>query len=342
MDAEEAVAGLVAAGVSLTAALRSVGYAVLMQRIGHKELASLMTDEESYRLLTEGFSKAGIDPLEIQLPFGPQDYLEEVVRSGYHPRARESARRLLDADPIVATGVGRPVRLHDYDPAWPEAYRREARVARHALGGLATAIAHIGSTSVPGLAAKPVVDVLVGLPAFADADSAIAVLCDGGYEYVREAQLGLAGHASVKRGSPSTHRIHLVEHGGELWHRYLAFRDSLREDTQLAAEYERLKRQLAATHQGDRAAYTAGKTPFVERIIAEHDFLAAHDPQAEEEYRWGPRASWCFGSSPSRRTPPTSGTHHVRAGRGPARGCSAGRARSHRLAHPAGRSTRGR
>jgi GrpB-like predicted nucleotidyltransferase (UPF0157 family) len=269
MNAEDAVGHLEATGVSRTAALRTVGYAALMQHLGREKLASLMNDEDSFRLLIEGFKKAGVDPLQVRFPEGASEPLEEVVRTGYHAPAREAARRLLDAGSIADTSGGRPVRIQDYDPAWPGAYWREASIVRTALTGLAVAIEHIGSTSVPGLAAKPVIDILVGIRAFAQADAAIARLCDRGYLYVREAQLGLPAHASVKRGSPTTHRVHLVEHEGVLWNRYFAFREALRADAALAEEYEHLKRELAATYRADRAGYTAGKTAFILRVIGE-------------------------------------------------------------------------
>jgi GrpB-like predicted nucleotidyltransferase (UPF0157 family) len=118
-----------------------------------------------------------------------------------------------------------PVVVVPYDRAWPEMFQAERSVLLSTLADLDLDIEHIGSTSVPGLAAKPKIDILVGLRAWKDLSSAIGRLSELGYEH--EPQLDVPRHFSMKRGHPTTHRVHLVEADGDLWNDNLAFRDAL-------------------------------------------------------------------------------------------------------------------
>lgn len=136
---------------------------------------------------------------------------------------------------------------------------------RAALADLEPDIEHIGSTSVPGLAAKPKIDILVGLRGWEDLEPAVGLLSRIGYEH--EPQLMAPRHLSMKRGRPTTHRVHLVERRGGLWADYLSFRDALRTDADLRARYAALKEGLALRHRGDHDAYSIGKAPFIERVI---------------------------------------------------------------------------
>lgn len=115
-----------------------------------------------------------------------------------------------------------------YDPAWLEMFERERDAILSALADLEVDVDHIGSTSVPGLAAKPKIDILVGLRTWQDLNAAVDALLRIGYE--RERQLSLPEHLSLRRGRPTTHRFHLVVRNGELWRRDLSFRDALRAD----------------------------------------------------------------------------------------------------------------
>jgi GrpB-like predicted nucleotidyltransferase (UPF0157 family) len=170
--------------------------------------------------------------------------------------AAESAR-----DPVVVV---------PYDAAWPSRFRREARRLEVALRGATPVIEHIGSTSVPGLAAKPVIDLLVGvrsLDAFAGHADRLSAC---GYEYVPAYEATLPERRFFRRRLHGlrTHHVHVVELNGPGWRRYLAFRDRLRADAALAANYARLKSALAARFAADRDAYTEGKTGFVEAALA--------------------------------------------------------------------------
>ena len=165
------------------------------------------------------------------------------------------------------------VSIVEYDPAWPEMFEQEKR---HLLACLPPEwlgrIEHFGSTAIPGLAAKPIVDMLVEVTSLEKAQSLIAPILESqGYDYFWRPTLGDDGPPFyawfIKRDAAGqrTHHIHMVEKDFEHWERLL-FRDYLREYPGVAQEYEQLKWQLAARHPNDRVAYTKGKTEFITRI----------------------------------------------------------------------------
>lgn len=139
------------------------------------------------------------------------------------------------------------------------------------LGPRALGIEHIGSTSVPGLAAKPVIDLLVGFRAYDDAVSAVPLLLSDGWELPPDINAKIVNRRFLKRVKDGvrTHHAHLVEHGGPLWQEYVLFRDALREDPDVRDEYETLKRRLAEQFREQRDSYTASKGDFVARIVRE-------------------------------------------------------------------------
>jgi GrpB-like predicted nucleotidyltransferase (UPF0157 family) len=145
----------------------------------------------------------------------------------------------------------------DWDPAWPERAEEEAAAVGEALG--AVEVEHIGSTSVPGLSAKPVLDLLAGLHPLNAGPAAVAAMRALGYEYLGEH--GLPGRLFFRK-SPErrTHHVHAVELGGTEWLRHLAFRDYLRAHPEEAARYGEAKRALARAVAGDWDAYTERKT----------------------------------------------------------------------------------
>jgi GrpB-like predicted nucleotidyltransferase (UPF0157 family) len=121
--------------------------------------------------------------------------------------------------------------------------------------------------AVPGLAAKPVIDVVAGMDDFDAARSALPRLLDLGYRHSPH-RPGIAHHLD-RPGRPSF-GLHLTEPGSDLWRERLAFRDSLRADPALAAPYAALKARLAREHPTDLAAYMAGKRAFVAGVLAQH------------------------------------------------------------------------
>jgi len=167
-----------------------------------------------------------------------------------------------DALPGVPHGA---VQLVAWTPRWRTLFEEEAGRLRIALGRLALGIEHYGSTSVPGLLAKPILDILVGVPPPLNPTPYVAALTPLGYEYAPWA--GVPEHLVFGRGRARTHLVHVVEHEGSAWERALRFRDLLRADAALAAAYAGLKVALARRHPADRASYTAEKAAFIERVL---------------------------------------------------------------------------
>lgn len=155
------------------------------------------------------------------------------------------------------------IRVVPYDAEWPRRFEAErVRLERVLAPWLEGGIHHIGATSVPGLAAKPVVDMMAGVPDFEEARAAYEPLRAEGWEHTPH-RPGIAHHFS-KPGFG----LHLTEPGSDLWNERLAFRDALRTDPALATEYAALKLRLAEEHPDDTEAYTAGKREFVGRVLA--------------------------------------------------------------------------
>ena len=175
------------------------------------------------------------------------------------------------ADEPLTTGLiggaeKREIKIVDYDPDWPKKFETHARVIADALGGSATRIEHVGSTSVPGLAAKPVVDILVVVPDSADESAYLPQLEAAGYVLrVREPEWN--EHRMFRTPGKDVH-IHVYSAGCPEIQRNLTFRDRLRRNIDDRSRYERTKRQLAAKEWPDTNAYADAKTEVIESIIA--------------------------------------------------------------------------
>lgn len=168
------------------------------------------------------------------------------------------------------------IEIVDYDPSWPEVFAAEAaRLRPFFPPGCIRRLEHIGSTAVPGLAAKPVVDILVGVEDVEPVRSEVAPRMEAaGYDYFWRPTSGDDGGPFYPwfigrdvAGRRVSH-IHVVTlDNAEQWDR-VAFRDHLRAHPAVAAEYAALKRELASRHGGDREAYTQAKTAFILRVTA--------------------------------------------------------------------------
>jgi GrpB-like predicted nucleotidyltransferase (UPF0157 family) len=157
------------------------------------------------------------------------------------------------------------VRLVPYDSTWPLEFSAEADRIAHACQDLPLKLEHIGSTSVPGLAAKPVIDILAGRPGNVSGERYVATFKGIGYEH--KGAFGIPGRNYFRRGSPRTHHVHLVSWSSDLWRDHLLFRDYLRSHADIAREYETLKRELATLYLHDREQYTDAKGPFIRSIV---------------------------------------------------------------------------
>jgi GrpB-like predicted nucleotidyltransferase (UPF0157 family) len=144
-------------------------------------------------------------------------------------------------------------------------FAAEAERIERACAGLPIRLEHIGSTSIPGLAAKPVIDILAGRPGNVPGKSYVAAFTQLGYEH--KGAFGIPGRNYFRRGIPRTHHVHMVNWSSDLWHDHVLFRDYLRAHPDIAREYETLKRELAALYLQDREKYTDAKGPFVRSIV---------------------------------------------------------------------------
>jgi GrpB-like predicted nucleotidyltransferase (UPF0157 family) len=149
-------------------------------------------------------------------------------------------------------------------------FEEERRRIEAVTGSWLERIEHVGSTAVPDLAAKPVIDIMVGVDTLESGPLCVEALTGIGYEYVPEFERELPERRYLRKFGPDgrrTHQIHLVEHSDYgWWDRHVAFRDHLRAHPDIAAEYTSLKRGLAGRFRHDRASYTDAKTKFVRRI----------------------------------------------------------------------------
>lgn len=165
----------------------------------------------------------------------------------------------------LAAGI---VRLQRHSDKWSRAYEAERATLRQALGDLAMDIEHVGSTAVPGLEAKPIIDIAIAIAEEADAGPVSDRLLELGYGFAVDA--GSAGGLIFFKESAApirTHHVHVVRADDAQWRNYLAFRDRLRADTRLRAEYAQLKQRLAREFASDRDGYTAAKTEFIARAV---------------------------------------------------------------------------
>lgn len=159
----------------------------------------------------------------------------------------------------------------EYDPNWPVLFEQERARIKQALGPFAVAIEHAGSTSVPGLPSKPIIDILVGVPGLEEAKQrAIEPIKSLGYVYLPEYVSWLPGELFFRKGPPGpwTHHIHLMEPSHFRWETLLVFRDYLRAHPEAAQAYADIKRSLADSSVDDIAAYRNGKTVFVDETTA--------------------------------------------------------------------------
>jgi GrpB-like predicted nucleotidyltransferase (UPF0157 family) len=160
-----------------------------------------------------------------------------------------------------------PIRIVPYDPAWPERFERERQALEDAIdewidGG----VHHVGSTAVPGLAAKPVIDILVGVRSLAESRACFERLGRLGYLYApyRREEMHWFCKPNPNR---RTHHLHLVPTGSERFNDELAFRDYLRTHRERAEEYGALKRGLAKELVNDREGYTEAKGEFIRATL---------------------------------------------------------------------------
>jgi GrpB-like predicted nucleotidyltransferase (UPF0157 family) len=161
-----------------------------------------------------------------------------------------------------------PIRLVPYDPSWPQRFEVERAVLEGATGEwIVGGIHHVGSTAVPGMEAKPIIDILVGVSDLESSQACFGPLAQ--LDYLYAPYLSEQMHWFCKPDpAHRTHHLHLVPVDSQRYRDELTFRDQLRADAALADRYSALKRKLALAHPRDREAYTDGKSTFISRCLS--------------------------------------------------------------------------
>jgi GrpB-like predicted nucleotidyltransferase (UPF0157 family) len=239
---------------------------------------------ESIEREPEGDPEAG--PYEAGWMLGVQWHPEDTAATDQSQQALFDALAILGhvrgtrARPGLRAGRSRDYGLVEHDPAWAAMYEEEAGRIRRSLGDVAVRVEHVGSTSVPGLAAKPIVDIQVSVDAMVPRDRFVEPLVGLGYEFVADPTD--TEHEYFKKGGERARafQIHVCPVGSEWERRHLAFRDHLRANPDDAARYAELKRRLAAEHPNDVMTYVDGKTPFIREIEARASGAAVASPGA--------------------------------------------------------------
>lgn len=179
---------------------------------------------------------------------------------------------LLELAPSAPTAevMTRCVLFREYEASWPQLYEAEKALVVGRIGEHLLAIEHIGSTSVPGLSAKPIIDMLLGVETLDRADACLDPLEQVGYEYLPERTAFTKARRFLRKyplGSPVGYHLHLLQPSNPYWTVLLAFRNYLRHHPATAHRYGVLKQQLAEQFPTDRLAYLHGKADFIHAVL---------------------------------------------------------------------------
>ena len=170
----------------------------------------------------------------------------------------------------TAEVMTRCVLFREYEASWPQLYEAEKALVLGRIGEHLLAIEHIGSTSVPGLSAKPIIDMLLGVETLNQADACLDPLQQIGYEYLPERTAFTKARRFLRKyppGGPVGYHLHLLQPSNPYWTVLLVFRNYLRHHPATAHQYSELKQQLAEQFPTDRLAYLHGKADFIHAVL---------------------------------------------------------------------------
>ena len=158
------------------------------------------------------------------------------------------------------------VKLYPHNEHWHSLFAEEKARLQDVIGEFVVDIEHVGSTSVCGIAAKPILDLAIAISDKSSGERCVAAIENLGYIY--RGENGIAGRFYFVKGAPQrTHHLHMLLEDSDEWRNHLFFRNYLRANPESAAEYDKLKKELASKFGNDRDAYLDGKAEFVERIL---------------------------------------------------------------------------
>lgn len=154
-----------------------------------------------------------------------------------------------------------------YDKSWPEEYEKEKKILENILKGFDFRIEHIGSTSIPGLSAKPIIDIAIAVKDEQTMIKIAEALGEAGYDMLNS--LETKGEILARKGTPEcrTHYIHIVKLGSVYWNEHIYFKQYLLDHEQTVREYEKLKCELSKKYANDRKKYTAAKDEFISAVL---------------------------------------------------------------------------
>jgi GrpB-like predicted nucleotidyltransferase (UPF0157 family) len=175
----------------------------------------------------------------------------------------------VNAQDSLHAAINEKIELHEYDPSWPARFAQERDRLVALFPDTFIGVEHIGSTAIPGLPAKPVIDILAGVASMGVAESLADPLCQSGYTTSAEFNASLLDRKWFMRWHDGhrTHHLHVVVHGSSVWQDHIRFRNVLRAQPDAARRYAQLKSQLSAKHALDREAYTEAKAEFVRSVL---------------------------------------------------------------------------
>lgn len=164
--------------------------------------------------------------------------------------------------------MGKTVKVEDYNPDWVGEFQQEkARITEVLKNYSPLCVEHIGSTSVKGLGAKPILDIMAGVRHLDEADTFIEPLKSIGYEFVQHQEFPERRFFRKGQWRAGTHHLHIYRFGSEQWKNQLSFRDFLRSHPDVRKQYQQLKRSLSQKHRADIVGYTEAKAPFIQYVI---------------------------------------------------------------------------
>lgn len=216
------------------------------------------------KILEAAIRWAQLKKLELLIVWPSERSVEFYRRAGF------SQNPMLLELGLETPGPSRRIWVTDYDPNWPEMYETEKGHILSAIGAQVVAIEHVGSTAVPGLGAKPTIDIMVGLKRLPDFKRCILPLEEIGYEHApwaEDADLLQRRYFRKNTDGERTHHLHMTEVGSQFFRKHLLFRDYLRAHPDTAAEYYDLKEQLATDFEFEPIGYTEAKTEFIEGTL---------------------------------------------------------------------------
>ena len=154
------------------------------------------------------------------------------------------------------------VKLLSYNPEWVKIFRKEEKILRNVIGDIEVNIQHVGSTAIPGIPAKPIIDIIIGVSSPKDVEKCIKPLEKAGYKYKGEERPG-----EYLFTKDPIYCLHMTKFNNKTWNSYISFRNQLRANKKLANEYKNLKLKLAKKFPDDRESYHAGKVKFIEEVV---------------------------------------------------------------------------